>query len=134
MKTKMIIHLVFTFFFAISIKAQTKIIGKKYTAQVGASCKELTDGGCMIYSYCHLEFEKDSVLVLHTFKEYCTPKRDENRNQAAQKTKYRYTFKNNIIIIKNFNSYGKLTLAGKKLIGRIEMNYKEFVALVFKQE
>jgi hypothetical protein len=136
MKIKIISILVFAIVFTLNINAQTKLVGEKYTAHTGSSCKELQDGGCMIDYYCELKFEKDSVLVLNYMKASCSPpeKNSFYNNQVPQKTKYRYNTKNNIITIKDFNVYGELKIVGKKLIGKKGMNYNEFVSLEFKQE
>ncbi len=123
------------FFVTIQLYSQKQVIGKTYNAQVSASCKEMNDGGgCMDYTYCEIKFEKDSALVSYTSREYCTPKSDKRNNDISEKIKYYYTIKKDIITIKNFNQYGKLSYFGNKLIGKKEMNYNEFIPLVFNQE
>ena len=60
---------------SISLKlySQNTLVGKKYKAEISASCKEMNDGGCMIYNYCILEFEKSIVKVSYSTEASCTP-------------------------------------------------------------
>ncbi|WP_309609367.1 hypothetical protein [Flavobacterium sp.] len=118
----------------ISCISQNTLADKKYKAEVSASCEKFKNGGgCMIYNFCILEFEKNIVKVSYITKAYCTPKEMENdyKNNVLQKTEYNYTIKNNVVNIKNFNTYGKLTIKQKKLIGQKEMNDNEFSKLEF---
>ena len=118
----------------ISCISQNTLAGKTYKAEVSASCEKFKNGGgCMIYDYCILEFEKNIVKVSYSTEASCTPKERENtyNNNVSQKTEYNYTIKNNVLNIKNFNTYGKLTIKQKKLIGRKEMNENEFSKLEF---
>ena len=120
---------------SISLKlySQNTLVGKKYKAEISASCKEMNDGGCMIYNYCILEFEKSIVKVSYSTEASCTPKERENiyTNNVSQKIEYNYTIKDNIVTIKKFNPYGKLTISQKKIIGQKEMNKNEFSKLEF---
>lgn len=74
--------------------AQDSPVGKRFVAQTGASCKEMTDGGCMIYTYCVLAFETDSVAVYYNVEASCTPQSREanyRRNGANNKTYYTWS-------------------------------------------
>ena len=136
MKFKTIIILLLSIFGFTNLIAQNKIIGKTYIAEVGASCKQMDNGGCMIYFYCSFKFEKDSVLVSNFTKVSCTPTEKESfyNTILPVKVKYSYKIKNNVITIKNFTAYGKLKYYLGDIIGRIEMNYKEYEKLIFEQQ
>ena len=127
------LFLVLIFSISLKLYSQNAIVGKAYKAEISASCKEMNDGGCMIYNYCILEFEKNIVKVSYSTEASCTPKERENtyNNNVSQKTEYTYTIKNNVVTIKNFYSYGKLIIKQKKLIGQKEMNDNEFSKLEF---
>ena len=123
--------------FFISCNSQNTLAGKTYKAEVSASCEKFKNGGgCMIYDYCILDFKKNIVNVSYSTKASCTPKEIENNYKINQseKMQYGYTIKNNIVNIKNFNTYGKLFINQKKLIGRKEMNENEFSKLEFEQQ
>ena len=134
MSNTFLILITFFLFFNAHVSAQSDLIGKKYKAEIRTSCEKFKNGGgCMIYNYCILEFNKNIVKVSHSTEASCTPKERENtyNNNVSQKTEYNYTIKNNVLNIKNFNTYGKLTIKQKKLIGRKEMNKTEFFKLEF---
>ncbi|QYS92306.1 hypothetical protein JJC04_07355 [Flavobacterium covae] len=80
----------------------------------------------------HLHLTKLEVIVNFSSEEYCTPNNVVNKKSINEKH-YSYRIKNNTIIIKNFNEYGNLYYKGNKLIGKKEMNYKEFVPLIFNK-
>ena len=52
---------------------QNNYSGKFYVAEISASCKKMVNGGCMIYSYCVMKFDKDSVEVSYPTKASCSP-------------------------------------------------------------
>jgi hypothetical protein len=87
--------------------ADSCFIGKTYKAQIGISCKEKFDGGCTIYSYCVLKFDKDSVAVSHPVKAYCTPdstnKMYEQRNNIFKK--YKWHAKEKQFVIEGFDAH-----------------------------
>ncbi|WP_309608044.1 hypothetical protein [Flavobacterium sp.] len=132
------IFLVVIFFATIQLYSQKQIIGKIYKAQISASCKEFNDGGgCMDYRYCTLQFKKKTVMISYQNESHCTPhNKDDNDNNLNDdlNKKYFWTVQNKIISIKGFNDYGKFIIKNKKLIGKKEMNYNEYVKLEFKQQ
>lgn len=128
------LFLVVIFCGSLNLYSQSTLVGKKYKAEIRASCEKFKNGGgCMIYDYCVLEFNKNIVKVSYITKAYCTPKEMENdyKNNVSQKTAYNYTIKDNVVTIKNFNTYGKLIINQKKLIGQKESNRNEFSKLEF---
>lgn len=134
MNTKTMITIILLIFSFTNSIAQNKIVDKTYVAQVGASCKKMDNGGCMIYSYCSFKFEKDSVLVSNFTKASCSPIEKESfyNTILPERIKYSYSIKNNVITIKNFTEYGKLKYYLGNIIGRKEMNYKEYEKLIFE--
>ena len=87
------ISIIFIFFFNASSNGQSQLTGRMYKAEISASCKEMSDGGCMIYSYCILEFKKNIVTVSYSTKAYCSPEEKEgnyNRNHS-EKMQYGYS-------------------------------------------
>lgn len=108
--------------FILKMNAQSKIIGKTYKTIIGMTCKDFNNGGCMIYRYCVLFFEKDSVTINYKVVPNCSPKwRDSlytKQNHLFQK--YSWRIHKNKIIINNFDEYGKLQIKGRKLIGKQE--------------
>ena len=104
----------------LGVNIKNDLIGKSYKALVGESCKEMTNGGCMIYTYRILNFKTDSVVVSYQVMAYCSPKEIEN-NYAhlydnLTKT-YKWTVSNDTITINGLDDYGKLTLQNSNLIG-----------------
>ncbi len=108
--------------------AQYSPVGKTFSAQVSASCRETTTGGCMIYTYCNLSFEKDSVAIFDYTEKNCIssdPSGSFQKNGYGPTKKYSWKIKDGLITIKdftdygNFNQYDAAVLAGKK-----EMNGK----------
>ena len=123
-----IVLFVLTLLFCFKLNAQDKLVGRTYKAQVSKSCNDMVG---MDYTYCVLKFEKDSVLVTYRMRiDYPHNEADYNQNNRK---KYKWSIKKNIITIKNFSDYGKLIYKGNSLIGRKEMNYKEYKKLIFEQ-
>ncbi len=131
------LFLITILFITLNLYSQNQIIGKTYKSQVSASCKEFDNGGgCMSYTYCTLHFLKQIVWVSYQYESLCSVQSEDSSNKTNEKlkTKYFYKIKNNIISTKGFDTYGKLTLVGKKLIGKKEINYKEYINLEFEQQ
>lgn len=104
----------------LGVNIKNDLTGKSYKALVGESCKDMTNGGCMIYTYRILNFKTDSVVVSYQVMAYCSPKEIEN-NYAhlydnLTKT-YKWTASNDTITINGLDDYGKLTLQNSSLIG-----------------
>jgi hypothetical protein len=93
------------------ILAQQNYEGKYYVAQISASCKEVTNGGCMIYSYCILKFDKDSVEATYPIIAHCTPSEIEQRYNSkntniSRKYKWKVDAENlSIIDFDDFKKY-----------------------------
>lgn len=103
-------RILFTLFIAnISAIAQNNYAGKYYVAQISASCKEMVNGGCMVYKYCILKFDKDSVEVSSPTKAYCTPIRLEYTYNSKNNLTKRYEWKvvSNKLMINDFEDFGK---------------------------
>ncbi|HEX8015617.1 MAG TPA: hypothetical protein VF465_10325 [Flavobacterium sp.] len=54
---KQVFAIIFSFFLFINGYGQMKFANKTYVVEMGATCKDMTDGGCMIYTYRILEFK-----------------------------------------------------------------------------
>ena len=102
------------------IHVQNNPTGKKYKALVGETCKEMSNGGCMIYTYRILHFKTDSILVSYQVIAQCAPKEIENNYthmyDNLSKT-YSWTAINDTIIINGLDDYGKFIVQNSKLIG-----------------
>ena len=104
----------------LGIHVQNDPIGKKFKALVGETCKEMTNGGCMIYTYRIFHFKTDSVVVSYQVIAQCTPKEIENNYNHMydnlSKT-YSWTANNDTLFINGMDDYGKLIIQNSKLIG-----------------
>ena len=70
-------------------------VGKTYKALVNETCKSMTDGGCMIYTYQVLKFEQDSVKVSYQAIASCSPKEMEDNYKEMYKNqikKYKWHY------------------------------------------
>ena len=129
---KFFLTCIFSFFF-LGLTAQVDPVGKQFTAKIGEACKLMSDGGCTIYRFCSLIFQKDSVAVFYSTKASCVPKeREKNyeRNSMADSKSYPWKKTGSKITIKGFDDYGILTISETSLIGKIEKNKVE--PLVFE--
>ena len=104
----------------LGINIQNAPTGKNFKALVNESCKELTDGGCMVYTYRILNFKTDSVVVSYQVMAYCSPKERENNfsNIYDNFTKtYSWSVSKDTLTINGLDDYGKLIFQNSKLIG-----------------
>jgi hypothetical protein len=95
-------------------------IGKTYKALINETCKEMSDGGCMIYTYQILNFSQDSVAVSYQVIASCSPKEREssyNRMYNNSIKNYKWSANNDSITIEGLNDYGKLQFQNSILIG-----------------
>jgi hypothetical protein len=96
-------------------------VGKTYKALVNETCKSMTDGGCMIYTYQVLKFEQDSVKVSYQAIASCSPKEMEDNYKEMYKNqikKYKWTVQNDTLTVEGFDTYGKFLFQDSVLIGR----------------
>lgn len=112
MKLRITINWLFVFILVIGMSsyAQTNYEGKYYVAQISASCKEMTNGGCMIYSYCILKFDKDSVEATYPIIAHCTPSEIEqsyNSNNTNSTRKYKWKVDAEKLSIIDFDDFKK---------------------------
>lgn len=117
---KQVFAIIFSSFLFINGYAQ-KLANKTYIAEMGATCKDMTDGGCMIYTYRILEFKKDSVTVSYRVKANCTSKDRENGYEQMYdnlKKTYRWKSYKNILTLENFSEISNFTVDKSKIIGR----------------
>ena len=117
---KIYVILTLMLFCSFTVSAQDNILGKTYKAQIGESCRKTTEGGCMVYTFRVLEFEKDSVIITYKVKASCEPKERENGLEKMYDRlieKYKWSITDRIINIQGFNEYGKLSIEAEKLIG-----------------
>lgn len=88
------------------VNAQNPYQGKILVAKINETCKERTNGGCTIISFCVLKFGVDSVEVDYPVRAYCTTKEDEILyNSLNKKSTSIYTFKANKLGIRNFKDF-----------------------------
>jgi len=119
MTIKLLIILVFVQSI-LGINIQNDPTGKNFKALVNESCRELTDGGCMVYTYRILNFKTDSVVVSYQVIAYCSPKERENNfsNIYDNFTKtYSWSVSKDTLTINGLDDYGKLIFQNSKLIG-----------------
>lgn len=134
---KLIALFAFLTCFSIASNAQNKVIGKTYTAKYSEICKDRTDGGCMIYTWRVLAFEKDSVVVSYRTEAHCTPKEIEQNYEHMYDElvkSYKWTAKNNTITIQEFNEYGDFTFQNNKLTGKQKSTNDEWVPVEFTED
>jgi hypothetical protein len=106
--------------------------GKNYKAIIGETCKDMTDGGCMIYTYQNLNFSKDSVVVSYQVIANCSPKeRESNYNHMYdnQTKTYKWNMIDKTIKIEGFDSFSKLTFQDSKLISENKVEFNEVIKL-----
>ncbi|MBC7440095.1 MAG: hypothetical protein H7250_08950 [Flavobacterium sp.] len=104
------------FSISISIIAQSNYSGKYYVAQIGATCKEMPNGGCMIYSHCIMKFDKDSVEVSYPTIASCTSTKMENNynsNNLNLTKKYKWIITSDKLVINDFKDYNKYSFQEK---------------------
>jgi hypothetical protein len=115
----------------LGLKVQNDLTGKNFKALVGETCKDMTDGGCMIYTYRILNFKTDSVVVSYQVMAYCSPKERENNYSNIYdnfiKT-YSWSVNSDTLTINGLDDYGKLTIQNSKLVGedKLTKRYIEF--------
>jgi len=104
------------------------IAGKTYSAEISASCKAMSDGMCMLYTYCILDFKKDSVNMYYITKASCTNKSKEAgyaNNTKEKLVSYKWKMNENTLIIEGFEAFAPFTLKGNRLTGTKEVNHKK---------
>jgi hypothetical protein len=89
--------------------AQNNYAGKYYVTQISASCKSMTQGGCMIYNHCILKFDIDSVEVSYPTKAVCTPIEFENiyNSENILSKRYKWTVVSEKLVINGFEDFKK---------------------------
>jgi hypothetical protein len=117
MKIYRLFLFIFLSFSFISCNGQTKLSGKTYVAEVGATCK---DGVGMIWTYQILEFKKDSVTVSYRVNASVASDRKEMYEHMYDYLKKTYKWKRskNILTIENYPEISKLTIQKSKIIAR----------------
>lgn len=99
---------------------QNNPTGKNFKALVNETCKEMTDGGCMVYTYRILHFKTDSVTVSYQVIAYCSPKERENNYSNIYENftkKYSWSVSKDTLTIYGLDDYGKLIFHNSKLYG-----------------
>ena len=87
----------------------------------------LKPNGYIIYTYCLLAFEKDSVSVA----EYSSKNFEDRRILFGKK--YSYAVVNNSIAIKRYDMYGTLSLQDGKLTGQQKLTPTQTKEVSFKE-
>ena len=118
----------------LSITNQNNPSGKNFKALIGQSCRALTDGGCMIYTYRILNFKSDSVEVSYQVKTYCSPNERQNNDNHTQdkltKT-YKWSVCKDSLSIHGLDDYGTLIFQNSTLIGEDKSTKRK---IVFSEE
>ena len=123
-------HLLFFLLFPILAMCQNPVVGKKFEAEVHASCAETTTGGGMSYGYCVLTFDQQKVTVSSYTKSF---QDGYLRHDGTETKQYSYTVKGKAIQIKGF-VYGNLEIADfGELIATQEKNPKQHKDFIFEQ-
>jgi hypothetical protein len=65
--------------------AQNPLAGKSFRTKTSESCKETITGGCIVYSYMTMAFDKDSVTFIYTIRRTDEEQPDITRNTYAYK-------------------------------------------------
>jgi hypothetical protein len=118
----------------LSITNQNNPAGKNFKALLGQSCRALTDGGCMIYTYRILNFRSDSVEVSYQVMAYCSPYERQNNynhtNDHLIKT-YKWSVCKDSLSIHGLDDYGTLIFQNSTLIGEDKSTKRK---IVFSEE
>ena len=86
-----IVFLVLSVVLSLSTLAQTETIaGKVFRYKTGETCKSMSTGGCMVYTYQQFEFGTDSVVVKNEVKAMCSDSTLDSRYNASNFQVYRY--------------------------------------------
>lgn len=99
--------------------SQSNLNGKVFSTLYSTSCKEFSDGGCIIQTYCGLKFDKKTVTVSYSTEAECTPKEKEKLYEKNTEKIYSWSIENKIIHFNNFDGFGDLHLTDDgSLIGK----------------
>jgi len=114
----------------LGITIQNDPTGKNFKALVGQSCREMTDGGCMIYTYRILNFRSDSVKVSYQVVAYCSPEeREINYTNAYDHLIkiYKWSVCKDSLCIHGLDDYGTLIFQNSTLIGEDKSTKRKIV-------
>ena len=118
----------------LGITTQNDPTGKNFKALVGQSCREMTDGSCMIYTYRILNFRSDSVKVSYQVKTYCLPNERQNNDNHTHdnliKT-YKWSVCKDSLSIHGLDDYDRLIFQNSTLIGEDKSTKRK---IVFSEE
>jgi hypothetical protein len=118
----------------LGLTIQNDPTGKNFKALVGQSCREMTDGGCMIYTYRILNFRSDSVEVSYQVKTYCLPNERQNNDNHTHdnliKT-YKWSVCKDSLSIHGLDDYDRLIFQNSTLIGEDKSTKRK---IVFSEE
>ena len=110
--------------------------GKTYISLIGEFCKEKTNGGCWIQTYCILTFSKDSVKVSYSLKANCATKEEEfNYEHLYDKEiwkSYEWKIQNDTLTIENFEKFGVLIFSNGEFVAT--KNEDSSKALIFEEK
>src|SRR5687768_17354951 len=112
---KLFFALAFLNSFANDLKAQTKLTNKTFKAQTGQLCK---DGLGTIYTYCLLNFKKDSVIVSHSVIADVLPEKKDRYEDAYDNSAqvYKWKVQKNLLSIIGCKEYSQLTMKNSQLV------------------
>jgi hypothetical protein len=99
-------------------KSQSSVASKIYVAQMATSCKETLEGGCSIFYYCVLKYEKDSAIVTYPTLKYCYAKNQHvqfSQTTTKKPKKYKWLRRNNKLTVKGFVDFQKYTFIEKEV-------------------
>ncbi|OQP46821.1 hypothetical protein A4H97_04670 [Niastella yeongjuensis] len=104
--------------FASGLKAQTKLTNKTFKAEIGQLCKDELG---TIYTYCLLNFKKDSVTVSTSVIADVPPEKKDIYEHADDNSAKVYKWKahNNLLSIIDCKEYSQLTIKKSQLVYHI---------------
>ncbi len=123
--TNIKIYLVFSFLlvltsFSNTIRKNSELAGKSFKALVGQTCREMIDGGCMIYTYERLTFHEDSVRISYEVQAYCSPEEREKNytNLYSDRTMtFNWHLKNDTVELLGNTNFKELIFQDSLLYG-----------------
>ncbi|UPT72199.1 MAG: hypothetical protein M0D53_08155 [Flavobacterium sp. JAD_PAG50586_2] len=99
--------------------SQKKLKGKTFSALYSTVKTKTEYGGkCMIYTYCSLKFDKNTVTVSFNSEADCKSSQVQKEVEKSSEQTYEWYTVNKQIHIKDFNGFEPLSFSDGKLVGK----------------